>query len=212
MNLQRGFIPDFLHKYPDLSVSFAGEHKETSTTQSAMRRGAILGLIGIYIILSFQFRSYLEPIVVMIAIPMAFVGVIWGHILMGLDLTLPSMMGFVSLAGIVVNDSILLVAFIKKHTALDMAVEQAVSLASRDRFRAIVLTSLTTIAGLLPLLTERSLQAQILIPLATSIVFGLLASTLLVLIVIPALYTILADFGLTAHCPNGVSDSRPTRR
>ncbi|MCA9448114.1 MAG: efflux RND transporter permease subunit, partial [Candidatus Omnitrophica bacterium] len=125
------------------------------------------------------------------------IGVIWGHFIMGLDLTMPSIMGFVSLAGVVVNDSILLVQFIKMQRSKGLPTPEASMQASRDRFRAVLLTSLTTIAGLLPLLSERSLQAQVLIPLATSIVFGLFASTALVLVVVPSLYSIVGDFGWT---------------
>jgi multidrug efflux pump subunit AcrB len=130
----------------------------------------------------------------MVTIPFAFIGVIWGHIIMGLDISMPSILGFVSLAGIVVNDSILLVEFIKQHTTMGEDTITAGKLASRDRFRAVMLTSVTTIAGLLPLLSERSLQAQLLIPLACSIVFGLLMSTVLVLVAVPCLYAILDDF------------------
>ncbi len=155
----------------------------------------LVGLIGVFILLSFQFGSYIEPLVVMAAIPLAFVGVVAGHLLAGIDLSMPSLLGFVSLAGIVVNDSILLVVFLKAARREGADVEAAAARAARQRFRAIALTSLTTIAGLLPLLAERSLQAQILIPLALSIVFGLLASTILVLIVVPCLYTILGDLG-----------------
>ncbi len=115
---------------------------------------------------------------------------------MGLELAMPSIMGFISLAGIVVNDSILLVTFVKQHTAMGESVVQAGKQAARKRFRAVLLTSVTTIAGLLPLLAERSLQAQILIPLACSIVFGLMVSTVLVLVVVPSLYAILGDFNL----------------
>jgi multidrug efflux pump subunit AcrB len=150
------------------------------------------------VILSFQFRSYIEPIVVMVAIPFAFVGVIWGHFLFGHSLSLPSIMGYASLAGIVVNDSILLMLFLKAQRLAGSDVEQAAGQASRIRFRAVMITSLTTIAGLTPLLLERSLQAQILIPMAISICFGLLASTILVLLVLPPLYVILDDFGLTS--------------
>jgi multidrug efflux pump subunit AcrB len=117
---------------------------------------------------------------------------------MRIDLSMPSLLGFVSLAGIVVNDSILLILFLKMERERGANVLESAGRASRQRFRAIILTSLTTIAGLLPLLTERSLQAQVLIPLATSIAFGLMASTILVLLVIPSLYAILADIGLVA--------------
>ena len=151
-----------------------------------------------YLLLSFQFRSYVEPLVVMFAIPMCLIGVIWGHILMGLYFTLPSVLGFVSLSGVVVNDSILLVEFIKTRRRTGVAADVAACAASRLRFRAVMLTSVTTVAGMLPLLSETSQQAQILVPLATSIVFGLGTSTLLVLFVIPALYTIVDDLGFSA--------------
>ncbi len=135
----------------------------------------------------------------MMAIPFALIGVIWGHIIMGLDITMPSMMGFISLAGIVVNDSLLLVIFIKLRIKGGSEVSEAAAMASRDRFRAILLTSLTTIAGLTPLLFERSLQAQILVPLVASVVFGLLASTFLVLVLIPIFYTWLPNREAAVH-------------
>ena len=122
---------------------------------------------------------------------------IWGHVLLGLDLSMPSMLGYASLAGIVVNDSILLVTFVKRNAARGLELVNAARQASRDRFRPVLLTSVTTIAGLMPLLFERSLQAQVLIPLVTSIAFGLMASTVLVLIVVPSAYAILHDFGLS---------------
>jgi multidrug efflux pump subunit AcrB len=160
---------------------------------------AMIGCLGVFVILSFQFRSYIEPAIVMVAIPFAFVGVVWGHLFFRLDLSLPSIMGYASLAGIVVNDSILLVLFLKARRADGVPPAEAAVDASRMRFRAVMITSLTTIAGLLPLLAESSLQAQILIPIAISICFGLMASTVLVLLVIPSLYVLLSDFGLTGE-------------
>lgn len=194
--LKTEFLPDFEMKYPGIRVSVEGESKESGKTSSSLARGLLIGLIGIFVLLSFQFRNYVEPLVVMVAIPFALIGVVWGHLLMGVQLCMPSMMGFVSLAGIVVNDSILLVEFIKMRRRQGETIPDAARHASRERFRAVMLTSLTTIAGLLPLLSEKSLQAQILIPLAVSIVFGIMASTVLVLIVIPSLYSILGDLGL----------------
>jgi len=160
-----------------------------------MARGFIIGLVGIFILLSFQFRSYIEPAAVMVTIPLAMIGVIWGHMLMGLEISMPSIMGAVSLAGIVVNDSILLVTFLKLRAREGYTIPEAAKMASRERFRAVLLTSLTTIAGLTPLLLEKSLQAQILIPLVTSIVFGLLTATVLVLLVVPAIFSVFSDFG-----------------
>jgi HAE1 family hydrophobic/amphiphilic exporter-1 len=192
---RKRFLPELKQKYPDVSSSFEGSNADASRTQRSMLSGFVLGLIGVYLLLSFQFRSYLEPFIVMIIIPFAFIGAIGGHMLMGLDFTMPSMLGFVALAGIVVNDSILLVNFIKHYHGDTQSVAEAAPLASGARFRAILLTSLTTIVGLMPLLTETSLQAQVLIPLVTSLAFGLLATTVLVLIIVPAVYTILDDFG-----------------
>jgi multidrug efflux pump subunit AcrB len=191
------FFPNFQSKYPDLRVSLEGETKEGSTAMASALRGFLLGFIGVFILLSFQFRSYIEPLIVIAAMPLAAIGVIWGHMLMGLELSMPSIVGAASLAGVVVNDSILLVSFVKMHGGSGLSVHEAAANASRDRFRPVLLTSLTTIAGLAPLLAERSLQAQVLVPLVTSLAFGLLASTVLVLFIVPALYTILEDFGLS---------------
>lgn len=185
-------------KYPDLKYRFRGEAEKGAETGSSMATAAAIGCLGVFVILSFQFRSYIEPVIVMIAIPFALVGVIWGHFLFGINLSMPSFMGYASLAGIVVNDSILLVLFLKKARAEGRSPEESGVEATKTRFRAVMITSLTTIAGLMPLLLEKSLQAQILIPIAISICFGLMASTILVLLVIPPLYVILSDFGLTA--------------
>jgi len=192
------FFPGLVERYPGVSVSLEGQDRETQTTQQSMLRGFFLGLVGVYLLLSFQFKSYVEPLIVMIIIPFALVGAIAGHILLGLDFTMPSMLGFVALAGVVVNDSILLVNFIKHYHGDTQSVALAAPLASRARFRAILLTSLTTIVGLLPLLSETSLQAQILIPLVTSLAFGLMATTVLVLFLVPAIYSILDDFKLAS--------------
>ena len=183
--------------YPSVKVDVQGESKETGKTQSSLIAGFCIGLLGVFVILSFQFRSYLEPFVVMAAIPLAFIGVILGHLILGQPLTTPSIFGFVALAGVVVNDSILLVEFLKTKIASGTSATEAASAASRERLRAIALTSITTIAGLTPLLFETSLQAKALIPLATSTVFGLAASTIMVLVIVPCIYTILDDHKLT---------------
>ncbi|NOI68284.1 efflux RND transporter permease subunit [Vibrio sp. 99-8-1] len=183
-------------KYPGLRFDFEGQAEDSAKTGSSMGKGFMLGLFGVFVILSYQFRSYLEPFVVMLAIPLAFIGVVWGHFILGHSLSMPSMMGFVSLAGVVVNDSILLVQYIRHHVDEGDSVHDSVVKASRERFRAVFLTSMTTAAGLLPLLTETSLQAQVIQPLVISIVFGIFASTLLVLFMIPAAYSILADWGV----------------
>jgi len=194
--LQEEFLPGLRDRYPDVAIDLRGQSREAATTGGSVRGAFLLGLVGIFAVLAFQFRSYIEPVVVMTAIPFAALGAIWGHALVGYPLSMPSLMGAASLAGIVVNDSILLVHFVKMRVGQGHAAVDAARLASRDRFRAVLLTSLTTILGLLPLLAEGSLQAQVLKPLVISVVFGLLASTMMVLFAIPALYSILADAGL----------------
>jgi len=198
-DIRKKLLPKFAMQYPSISVALEGEAKNNAVTMGSLQRGFMLGLFGVFLLLSFQFRSYLEPIVVMVAIPLAFIGVIWGHLIMGINLTMPSMVGAVSLAGIVVNDSILLVEFTKARVREGMLLHDAAAAASRDRFRAIFLTSFTTVAGMLPLLLETSMQAQVLIPIVVSIAFGISMSTVLVLLFLPALYSIFEDFGFTAN-------------
>jgi multidrug efflux pump subunit AcrB len=197
-NVEQEFLPELLGDGSGIEYEFEGEIKESGETRASMLRALGVGLLGVFVLLSFQFRSFVEPLIVMISIPLALIGVVAGHLIMGIDLSLPSLLGYFSLAGIVVNDSILLVLFIKQERREDQDVQSAVAEASRRRFRAITITSLTTIAGLLPILFERSLQAQILIPLIVSVVFGLLATVVLVLLVTPCLYVILDDLGWTA--------------
>ena len=189
--MRRELIPELEEKYPELGVRLAGEAEESAQSGASMVMSLFIGLFGVFILLSFQFRSYLEPIVVMTAIPFAFIGVIWGHILVGLPFTMPSLLGFIALSGIVVNDSILLVEFLKERRRAGVATLDAASMATRMRFRAVLLTSATTIAGLLPLLAERSLQAKIIQPIAVSTAFGIAASTVLVLWILPCFYSIL---------------------
>lgn len=188
------FLPQLLSEYPSVSFSLEGEVKNSGETNSSIMVGFLLGIVGVYFLLSLQFQNYVEPLIVMMNIPLALIGVIWGHLLMGLDLTMPSMIGFVSLAGVVVNDSILLVEFVKLRSKEGLSLHAAASQAVRDRFRAIFLTSITTVAGMLPLLSETSLQAQVLVPLVASVVFGMMASTILLLLVLPSTYSILEDY------------------
>ena len=177
-----------------LSISFAGKAEEQARTIADMRVGAMLGLAGIYIILAWVFSSYFRPFVVIAIIPLGFVGATWGHWLMGYDLTILSIMALVGLSGIVINDSIILVSTIDERINRGEPLEQAIVDGTRDRLRAVILTSATTIGGLTPLMFERSLQAQFLIPMAITLVFGLIITTLLVLLVVPALLRMQQDF------------------
>jgi len=165
--LQKNFLNTLQQRYPNISFSFKGEVEKGTETKLSIVSGFGIGAFAVFLLLSLLFRNYREPLIVMINIPLALIGAIWGHLLMGLDFTLPSMIGFVSLAGIVVNDSILLVEFVKMRINEGNEFHAAVKQAVTDRFRAIFITSVTTIAGMTPLLFESSSQALILIPLVT---------------------------------------------
>ncbi len=184
--LDEQVIPDLIRHY-GVRVDYKGRAQEERETSGDMKQGAVLALLMIYIILAWVFASYRWPLAVMIIIPFGLVGAIFGHWLLGYDLTILSQFGMFGLSGIVINDAIILVTFYKQLRARGVAVNQALVEASCLRLRAVLLTSLTTIAGLTPLLFETSLQARFLIPMATSISFGLAASTLLVLFLVPVL-------------------------
>ncbi|QFT33972.1 Toluene efflux pump membrane transporter TtgE [Labrenzia sp. THAF82] len=193
------FIPRLLASHPGLRADTAGQNSRSAETFGSMGKTIGIGFVMVFILLSFQFRSYAEPVVVMSLIPFALTGAVLGHLLLGIEFSLPSMLGVIALSGIVVNDSILLVQFIKNEHSPDLdSVADIAPLGVKARFRAIFLTSLTTTAGMLPLLFETSPQAQVLVPLVTSVVFGLMATTILIVFIVPAFYTILDDFGLTS--------------
>ena len=184
--LQQTVIPEIVNEY-GLQVTYKGKAEEERETSSDMKQGGILALVMIYIILAWVFASYSWPLAVMMVIPFGICGAIFGHWLLGIDLTILSQFGMFGLSGIVINDSIILVTFYKQLRAKGMAIRDALVESSCLRLRAVLLTSLTTIAGLTPLLFETSLQAQFLIPMAVSISFGLGFATLLVLFLVPVL-------------------------
>jgi multidrug efflux pump subunit AcrB len=184
--LQETVIPEIANEY-GLQVTYKGKAEEERETTSDMKQGGMLALVMIYIILAWVFASYSWPLAVMMVIPFGICGAIFGHWLLGIDLTILSQFGMFGLSGIVINDSIILVTFYKQLKAKGMAIRDALVDAACLRLRAVMLTSLTTIAGLTPLLFETSLQAQFLIPMAVSISFGLGFATLLVLFLVPVL-------------------------
>jgi len=186
--MRAGFLTGLTDRMPGLQVLVAGQAASLAETGGSILRGFIIGLLGIYLVLSLQFRSYAEPVIVMLTIPLAMLGVIWGHWLTGFDVSMPSMMGAASLAGIVVNNAILLVEVTKDRHSHGLSFARAAGEAVRARFRPIVITVGTTVIGMVPLLSEASLQAQVLKPLVVSVVFGMIASTVLVLLVLPAFY------------------------
>ncbi|MHC5036279.1 MAG: efflux RND transporter permease subunit [Planctomycetota bacterium] len=193
-NLESEVMGGFLAENPGVKYSFEGEKKEANDSMAALFRGFILSLLMIYALLAVPFKSYLQPFVVMGAIPFGLVGAILGHVIMGIDLSVMSVLGMIALAGITVNDSLVLIDFINRgRREKKMPLVEAVRKAGVARFRPIILTSLTTGAGLLPMLLETSIQAKFLIPTAVSLAFGVLFSTLITLLLVPSGYLILED-------------------
>jgi HAE1 family hydrophobic/amphiphilic exporter-1 len=193
--------PRIEQDHPGVRLQAGGAAQQSAQAMGSMMTRMAIGLFAVFVLLCLQFRSYVAPIVVMLAIPFALVGVIWGHLAIGLPLSSQSVFGLIAISGVVVNDSILLMEFINLARSRGASPVEAAAQASRDRFRAVLLTSATTIAGLFPIMFETSRHAQSLIPVAASIVFGLAASTVLVLIIIPSAYAALADLGLAPRPP-----------
>ena len=158
----------------------------------------ILVLFVIYALLAIPFKSYLQPLIVMVVVPFGVGGAILGHLLIMQSLSLLSMLGIIALSGVVVNDSLVLVDYINKRRSHGLPLTEAVREAGTVRFRPIMLTSLTTFMGLVPILLERSLQAQFLIPMATSLGFGVLFATFITLLLVPAVYIVLEDLKAAA--------------
>lgn len=152
-----------------------------------------MAMLVIYGLLAIPLRSYAQPLLIMVAIPFGVVGAIWGHLITGYDMAIMSMFGIVALAGVVVNDSLLLIDFINQKRKEGIVVKEAIVEAGMRRFRPILLTSLTTFFGLVPIILETSTQAQFLIPMAISLAFGILFGTVIALVLVPALYLIFED-------------------
>ena len=192
-DITANIMPDLARKYPGLQYSFEGEQNEQRESLQGLAKGFLFALLLIYILLAIPFKSYVQPFIVMSAIPFGFIGAIIGHLIMGVDLTIISGFGVVALTGVVVNDSLVLVDFINRGRKAGKTVHEAIVDAGITRFRPIMLTSLTTFAGLTPLMLEKSMQAQFLIPMAISLAFGVLFATLITLILVPTIYNILED-------------------
>ncbi len=186
-------LPELLAGFPDISYSLEGEAREQRDSFGSLKTGIIFVLCVIYALLAIPLRSYVQPIAVMLVIPFGVVGAILGHVIMGMNLSIMSYMGMLALAGVVINDSLVLVDFVNKRRLEGLKVISAVTVAGVARFRAILLTSLTTFFGLMPLIFEKSTQAQFLIPMAVSLGFGIMFATLITLILIPCNYVILED-------------------
>ncbi|QDT64447.1 efflux RND transporter permease subunit [Calycomorphotria hydatis] len=187
-DLKNNFMPQIYEAYPGVSVKWKGQQEQQQESFQSLFIGLGVAMAVMYVLLTLEFRSYLQPAIILLIVPFGIVGAIWGHAFMGLPVTLFSLFGIVALTGVVVNDSIVLVDFINHRIDEDYALDTALVDAGRRRFRPVMLTSLTTICGLIPMLTETSFQAQILIPMACSLCFGLMLATILVVYMVPVIY------------------------
>jgi hydrophobic/amphiphilic exporter-1 (mainly G- bacteria), HAE1 family len=191
-DLVKSYLPELFKKHPHISVHWEGEKKDTEESVQSMQRGFLVAMFAMFVLLTVQFRSYFQPLIILLIIPFGAIGAIAGHALLGMPISLFSLFGLIALTGVVVNDSIVLVDFINRKIDAGTSVKEAILQAGMRRFRPVVLTSITTVAGLTPMLFEKSLQAQILIPMATSMVFGLILATILVLFLVPGFYMVYA--------------------
>jgi multidrug efflux pump subunit AcrB len=192
-SLMKDVFPVVKQQFPGIQFGFQGEQKDQRQSVQEIGQKALVALLGIYVLLAIPLRSYLQPLIVMSVIPFGIVGAIIGHIVMGLNLSIMSMCGFVALAGIVVNDSLVMVEFVNRERAAGHSLIQAAVQAGSRRFRPILLTSATTFAGLMPMLFETNIQARFLIPMAVSLGFGVLFATFITLLLIPTIYLMLED-------------------
>jgi multidrug efflux pump subunit AcrB len=187
------YMPDMLEQYPAVRTELSGRIQDEMDSNLEQARNFVLSMLLVYALLAIPLKSYGQPLVIMAVIPFGVIGAIYGHLLLGMDVSSFSLFGIIAAAGVVVNDSLVMVDYINRRRQAGVAVQDAVLAAGRRRFRAIMLTSLTTFMGLMPIMLETSLQAKIVIPMAVSLAFGVLFATVITLILIPSLYLVGSD-------------------
>jgi multidrug efflux pump subunit AcrB len=210
-DLQASVFPALEKANPGLEIGLAGAQREQQESFAALGQGFLFALFVIYALLAIPFRSYIQPLIIMTVIPLGFIGAIWGHAALGYNLSIMSAMGLVALSGVVVNDSLVLIDAVNNERTRGKPMFAAVIDGASGRIRAILLTSLTTFFGLAPMIAETSVQARFLIPMAISLAFGVMFSTFITLLVVPALYVIVEDLrGLVGiRDPNAVPQGGP---
>ena len=208
-SLNKTVIPDFQERYPGLEVSFVGMQREQAESFTALGKFYIIALFVMFAMLAIPLRSYVQPLIIMSAIPFGFIGAVFGHLVMGYSLSFISVLGIIALSGVVVNDSLVLIDATNKYRAADATATEAITQGGMRRLRPILLTSLTTFFGLMPMILETSVQARFLIPMAISLGFGVLFATLIGLLLVPALYMIVEDFRGTATVQETAEPQNP---
>jgi len=197
--LSSNFFPQLERLYPGLHVALQGEQKKMRESFDSLYVGYPLAILGIFIIIATMFRSYVQPFIILFTVPFGIIGAVLGHLLLGYNLSIMSIFGMVALTGVVVNDAIVLIERINENIAEGMPFFDAILNGGARRFRAIILTSLSTVGGLAPLIMETDLQAKFLIPMALSIAAGIAFATVLTLVLVPSLLALLSDFRLLTH-------------
>ncbi|MGY8851200.1 MAG: efflux RND transporter permease subunit, partial [Pseudomonadales bacterium] len=186
-------IPQLLARYSGVKFGLGGASQEEQTLMNRMILGFVASLFLIYGLLAVPLKSYVQPLVIMAVIPFGFIGALVGHLIFDVSINMLSIFGLIALAGVAVNDSLILVEFVNRARLEEKTIEDALMSAGRQRFRAILLTTMTTFVGLLPMLFETSLQAQFVIPMALSLSFGIVFATTITLVLIPCLYRVVYD-------------------
>lgn len=192
-DLRAGVLAELQEDYPLLQYSLEGEQRDMRESLAGLWTGFGIALFVLFAMLAIPFRSYIQSLIILVAIPFGTVGAVVGHIVMGYSLSLVSVMGIVALSGVVINDSLILIDTANQYRREGHTPREAIFLAPLRRFRPVILTSLTTFLGLAPMILERSLQARFMIPMAISLGFGILFSTTITLALVPALYLIIED-------------------
>jgi multidrug efflux pump subunit AcrB len=209
-DIRDNFIPELLIKYPQVRSEVSGNIQEQLDSANTQMRDFILSLLVIYSLLAVPLRSYIQPVMIMSVIPFGVIGSVMGHIILGIDLSALSMFGIIAAAGVVVNDSLVMVDYVNNSRKAGVPMRLAVLNAGCKRFRAIMLTSLTTFIGLVPIMSETSMQAQMVIPMAVSLAFGVLFATVVTLCLIPCLYIAIEDSKALLARIIGIYSQAPT--
>jgi multidrug efflux pump subunit AcrB len=192
-DMEKSIIPELMATYPGLQWKYEGEEERKQQSIGGIVSFLPFAFLMMYALLAIPFKSYIQPVIVLLAIPFGLAGAIWGHMLLGMNLSIMSVFGMVAVAGVVVNDSLVLVDFINKYVKTHEMSVQTVIEAGKRRFRPILMTSLTTFFGLIPMILEKSIHAKFLVPMAVSLAFGVLFTTVVALVLVPCVYMVIED-------------------
>jgi multidrug efflux pump subunit AcrB len=193
--IEEKLLPKLKEKYPSVKTELGGSIEEDQAQQNEQILFFLAGMMMVYVLLAVPLKSYAQPLIIMSVIPFSLTGALWGHFMMGLDLSMMSTFGLIAAAGVVINDSLVMTDYVNQKRKEGFSIRESVIEAGCARFRAITLTSITTFVGVLPIMFETSLQAKFVIPMATALGFAVLYATFVTLLLVPSLYMILQDLG-----------------